>query len=78
VINDESSFSFDGLVIVEAKMSKLQNTPFVKLLKDRHIRQGGVSKYCMAVSKLVPGMKSNNFKPKLLNVDKILNENNVA
>jgi hypothetical protein len=78
VINDESSFSFDGLVIVEAKMSKLQNTPFVKLLKDRHIRQGGVSKYCMAVSKLVPGVKSNNFKPKLLNVDKILNENNVA
>lgn len=78
VLNDSRSFSFDGLVIVEAKMSKAQNTPFVRLLKDRHIRQGGMSKYCMAVSKLVPGIKSNNFKPKLLTVDKILNETNAA
>lgn len=74
VKNDDSSFSFDGLVIVEAKMSKQQNTPFVQLLKEKHIRQGGMSKYCMAVSKLVPDLKSNNFKPKLLTVDKILNE----
>lgn len=78
VKNDSASFSFDGLVIVEAKMSKLQNTPFVKLLKEKHIRQGGMSKYCMAVSKLVPGIKSNNFKPKLLTVDKILHETSVA
>lgn len=78
VKNDESAFNFDGLVIVEAKMSKQQVTPFVKLLKEKHIRQGGMSKYCMAVSKLVPGIKSNNFKPKLLTVDKILNETRVA
>ena len=78
VRNDESSFDFDGLVIVEAKMSKAQKTPFVGLLKERHIRQGGMSKYCMAVSKLIPGIKSNNFKPKLRNVYKILNETNAA
>lgn len=78
VKNDDASYSFDGLVIVEAKMSKLQNTPFVKLLKEKHIRQGGMSKYCMAVSKLVPDIKSNNFKERLLTVDKILNETSVA
>jgi len=78
VKNNHSEYNFDGLVIVEAKMSKIQITPFVKLLKERHIRQGGISKYCMAVSKLVPGMKSNNFKEKLLTVDKILNETRVA
>lgn len=59
-------------------MSKAQNTPFVRLLKERHIRQGGMSKYCMAVSKLIPEIKSNNFKPKLLTVDKILNETHAA
>lgn len=78
VVNDDSSFNFDGLVIVEAKMSKTHNTPFVTLLRERHIREGGLSKYCMAVSKLIPGIKSNNFKPKLLTVDKIINETNVA
>jgi hypothetical protein len=78
VKNESSSFAFDGLVIVEAKMSKVQNTPFVKLLKEKHIRQGGLSKYCMAVSKLIPGMKQNNFKEKLLTVDKILNETRIA
>lgn len=78
VKNEDSSFAFDGLVIVEAKMSKMLNTPFVKLLKEKHIRQGGMSKYCMAVSKLVPGMKLNNFKEKLLTVDKILHETRIA
>jgi hypothetical protein len=78
VKNDNSEFNFDGLVIVEAKMSKIQVTPFVKLLKEKHIREGGLSKYCMAVSKLIPGMKSNNFKEQLLTVDKILNETRVA
>jgi hypothetical protein len=74
VKNESAAFSFDGLVIVEAKMSKIANTPFVRHLKERHIRQGGMSKYCMAVSKLIPGMKQNNFKEKLLTVDKIINE----
>lgn len=78
VKNETSSFTFDGLVIVEAKMSKVQNTPFVRLLKEKHIRQGGMSKYCMAVSKLIPGIKMNNFKEKLLTVDKILNETRIA
>ncbi len=78
VKNDDSTFAFDGLVIVEAKMSKVQNTPFVKLLKEKHIREGGMSKYCMAVSKLIPDMKQNNFKEKLLTVDKILNETRIA
>lgn len=78
VKNDEAVFNFEGLVIVEAKMSKIQVTPFVKLLKEKHIRQGGMSKYCMAVSKLIPGIKHNNFKEKLLTVDKILNETRVA
>lgn len=78
VLNDTDQFNFDGLVIVEAKMSKIQITPFVKLLKEKHIREGGLSKYCMAVSKLIPGIKSNNFKPKLLTVDKIINETHAA
>lgn len=78
VKNEDSSYDFEGLVIVEAKMSKIQVTPFVKLLKEKHIREGGISKYCMAVSKLIPDIKQNNFKEKLLTVDKILNETRIS
>lgn len=78
VRRDGESTSFEGLVIVEAKQAKPTDTPFVKLLKQMHIRQGGTSKYCLAVSKLVPNVKKNNFKPALRSIEKITNEENAA
>jgi hypothetical protein len=61
-------------VIVEAKQSKPHETPFVKILHELHIREGGTSKYCLAVSKLVPGIKKNNFKPALKTIQKIIDD----
>lgn len=78
VKNENETSAFDGLVIVEAKQAKPTDTPFVKLLKQMHIRQGGTSKYCLAVSKLVPDIKKNNFKPALISIDKITHEENAA
>lgn len=78
VKNETRACNFDGLVIVEAKLSKYMVTPFIKLLKENHMREGGMSKYCMAVMKLAPEIKANNFKEKLLQVNKIVNETNVA
>lgn len=76
VKSGEEAADFSGLVIVEAKQSKPTDTAFVKLLKQQHIREGGTSKYCIAVSKLVPEIKKNNFKEALLFIDKIINETN--
>lgn len=78
VKKDNERTGFDGLVIVEAKQAKPTDTPFVKLLKQMHIRQGGTSKYCIAVSKLVPDIKKNNFKEALLTINKITNDENAA
>jgi hypothetical protein len=78
VKSENDSFSFGSLVIVEAKQSKASATPFTRLLREMHIPQGGTSKYCLAVSKLVPEVKKNNFKPALLTIDKILNDPNAA
>ena len=76
VKSDGETADFSGLVIVEAKQAKPTDTAFVRLLKQQHIREGGTSKYCIAVSKLVPEIKKNNFKEALLSIDKIINETN--
>lgn len=74
--NDVADFS--GLVIVEAKQAKAHDTAFVKRLKGMHIREGGTSKYCLAVSKLIPDIKKNNFKSALISIQKIINDTNAA
>jgi VTC domain len=74
VKSESGSADFDGLVIVEAKQAKPTDTPFVKLLKQMHIRQGGASKYCVAVAKLIPSIKQNNFKPVIRSIEKIIYE----
>ncbi len=78
VKGEGSVADFSGLVIVEAKQARPMDTAFVKLLKDMHIREGGTSKYCLAVSKLVNDIKKNNFKPHLISIQKILDDNTHA
>jgi hypothetical protein len=78
VKNGDDVADFSGLVIVEAKQAKAHDTAFVKRLKGLHIREGGTSKYCLAVSKLIPDIKKNNFKPALIHIQKIINDTNAA
>ncbi|HET6991242.1 MAG TPA: polyphosphate polymerase domain-containing protein [Bacteroidia bacterium] len=69
---------FPGLVIVEVKQQRFKETSIVKMLRKLHIREGGSSKYCIAVSKLVPNVKMNNFKPDLRTIQKIINDTDAA
>lgn len=70
---DGKSHLFDGLVIVEAKQTKAHKTPFIKLLRDNHVTEGGMSKYCLAVYTLVDDIKKNEFKPDALAINKNCN-----
>ncbi|MBI3510520.1 MAG: polyphosphate polymerase domain-containing protein [Bacteroidetes bacterium] len=74
VKSESGCISFEKLVIVEAKQAKPTETAFVKLLKKAHIREGGTSKYCIAVANLVHDVKKNNFKSALNEIEKIINE----
>lgn len=78
VKNGDDRVGFDGLVIVEAKQARPHETPFIKMLHNMRIREGGTSKYCLAVSKLVPGIKKNNFKPDLITIQKIIDDTHPA
>lgn len=60
------------IVIVEVKQEKRNRlSPFVQALKKRHVREISISKYCIGVAMLVPLVKKNNFKEKLIKLNKL-------
>lgn len=67
------------LVIAEVKQEKRKASPFLKVMKQFHIREGSISKYCMGIA-LTSGknVKKNNFKQKLLNLKHIIYDDIVA
>jgi hypothetical protein len=72
----QSEKIFDSLVIAELKQDKSTNaSAFARVMSENRIRTNSVSKYCLGVTHLFPEVKQNNFKPKLLTLNKILYAN---
>ncbi|MFM7078900.1 MAG: polyphosphate polymerase domain-containing protein [Bacteroidota bacterium] len=67
----EKQWQVDGLVIAELKQNRAETSFFSHLMKRCHVRPSPLSKYCLGMSKLAEGVKSNNFKPQILMVKKI-------
>jgi hypothetical protein len=60
------------LVIIEVKRDENSGASEVlRQLKHQLVRPESMSKYCLGVALLYPEMKSNNFKQKLLKIEKI-------
>ncbi len=60
------------IVIVEVKQEKRNRlSPFVQALKKKHVREISISKYCIGIAMLVPFVKKNNFKEKLIKLNKL-------
>lgn len=60
------------LVIIEVKRDENSGVSEVlRQLKHQLVRPESMSKYCLGVAMLYPEMKSNNFKQKLLKIEKI-------
>ncbi|HQU99871.1 MAG: polyphosphate polymerase domain-containing protein [Bacteroidia bacterium] len=71
--NNGHTKSFDELVIVEVKQNKIDHSsPVIRQLKNMHITEASLSKYCMGVYQLYDNVKKNNFKPQAHNLSKIL------
>lgn len=71
--------NLSSLVIAEVKQEKRKASPFLKVMKKFHVREGSISKYCMGIA-LTSGkkVKRNNFKEKLLNLKHIIYDDIVA
>lgn len=63
---------FSSLVIAEVKQEKRSASPFLQIMKSFTIRTGSVSKYCLGIATMYPGVKKNNFKEKIHLINKII------
>jgi len=68
--NLSKNISFPNLIIAETKQEKAEPSSFISLMRKNHIRVSSVSKYCLGIASLVEGIKKNNFKSKLLQINK--------
>jgi len=72
-LNGTTSRIFDQLVISEIKQKKYNSkSDFIQILRNFKIPEMRFSKYCMGMMKVHKEIKHNRFKPKLLQINKIL------
>jgi hypothetical protein len=73
ISDGENEQVFQDLVIAEVKQGKrTRNSPMIRALRQKTIRECRLSKYTVAVAKLGQPIKSNSFKEKLLKLQKII------
>jgi hypothetical protein len=65
------SAAYPHLIVAEAKQPKLFQSPFISLMKEIGVREGGLSKYCLGLLNLEPNIKSNLFKPMLARINQL-------
>ncbi len=66
------TLNYDNLVILEVKQERAKGSPIIEALKKYSIREGSLSKYCLGIMSIVPGIKQNNFKQNTLTINKLL------
>jgi hypothetical protein len=73
--NTYGEILYPGIVIAELKQNRCSKSPFQAIMCEEHVWDSGISKYCLGVLSLNPGIKMNNFKEKLITINKLNNEN---
>jgi hypothetical protein len=73
VQKDTISKHMNTMVIAEVKKAGKQTSAFMQAVKKQGIREGAISKYCLAVMLTHPEIKKNNFKEKLRHINEVLN-----
>lgn len=70
---NSASFSLPGIAIAEVKQDhRSQMSDFIQAMKHIGVRPSGFSKYTVGVYSLYDGIKSNNFKPQIQQVQRIM------
>ncbi len=68
---ESAKSDFGNLAILEIKQDRVHSSPVVRRMRQLGHSESSLSKYCMAMSVLDPGLKSNNFKPVFKKIQKI-------
>jgi hypothetical protein len=76
---DEHEISLPGLAVVEVKQAGFDRwSPIVRAMRVAGVPPRGLSKYCLGVTLLYPEIKHNNFKAKLLQIERLMKEDRDA
>lgn len=73
-VSDSKFHKMDQLVIAEVKQDKKNASVFLNKMKQMHIREGSISKYCLGIALMKPTVKKNNFKEKILSLKHIIHD----
>jgi hypothetical protein len=65
---------FENLAILEVKQASFRQSPVVMAMRNGTVEEQSLSKYCLALSRSVPDLRANNFKPVLRRIEKITHE----
>jgi hypothetical protein len=72
---ESNALDCKNLVVLELKQSKSAKSPVKKILRDLHVMESSLSKYCTGIALLYPEVKTNNIKEKLRFINKLCYEN---
>jgi hypothetical protein len=70
--DNTNSQTVDDLVIAELKQDSKIPSVFHTKMKEMRIKEGSISKYCLGIAMVKPGVKINNFKEKLRAIKNLL------
>ena len=71
----ERQAALPGIAIAEVKQVRTtQDSDFIRQIRQHHIQPQRFSKYCAGVYMLYDGVKTNNFKPRILLVERLMQE----
>ena len=73
IVTDEVRL-MDNVVIIELKRDGRVPSPILGLLKELRIKPHGFSKYCIGSALTNPGLRRNRIKPKLHDIERIMNK----
>jgi hypothetical protein len=68
----EKKVELPSLIIAEVKQDRSSGSSFTHIMHDMQIHSSSLSKYCLGIASTVDNIKTNNFKSKIRNVNKIL------
>lgn len=64
--------SIDHITIAEVKQEKASSSSdFIQVIRKHHIRSSSMSKYCVGTALINKDIKQNNFKERILNINKL-------
>lgn len=77
-INGKKNKKLGNLIIAEVKQVNKKKSPFLSAMKNFHIREGSISKYCMGIALTNESVKKNNFKEKINHITNLTNDNTTS